>query len=80
MEQPRVLVAITSYNRLTGLVKLCNDLYEQDRTTDIVVFDDHSPEQFKPMAENIRVITSPEHRALAAEIDRLFHIKQNTFS
>lgn len=65
MEQPRVLVAITSYNRLTGLVKLCNDLYEQDHTTDIVVFDDHSPEQFKPMAENIRVITSTEHRGKA---------------
>ena len=62
MEQPKVLVAITSYNRLTLLVKLCDELYKQDPQTDIVVFDDHSPEQFKPMAENIRVITSPEHR------------------
>ncbi|MBO7762521.1 MAG: DEAD/DEAH box helicase, partial [Clostridia bacterium] len=30
--------------------------------------------------ERDRDLTSPEHRALAAEIDRLFHIKQNTFS
>ena len=65
MEQPRVLVAITSYNRLTELVKLCDELYKQDPTTNIVVFDDNSPEQFKPMAENIRVITSPEHRGKA---------------
>ena len=65
MEQQKVLVVITSYNRLTLLVKLCDELYKQDPQTDIVVFDDHSPEQFKPMAENIRVITSPEHRGKA---------------
>lgn len=61
MEQPTTLIIITAYNRLTSLVKLCDELHKQDPQTDIVVFDDHSPEQFKPMADNIQVLVNPEH-------------------
>ena len=61
MEQPKTLIIITAYNRLKSLVNLCEELHKQDPQTDIVVFDDQSPEQFKPMAENIQVLVNPEH-------------------
>ena len=61
MEQPKTLIIITAYNRLKSLVKLCDELHKQDPQTDIVIFDDRSPEQLKPMADNIQVLVNPEH-------------------
>ena len=57
----RTLVIITAYNRLTSLVRLAEELHSQDETTEFVVFDDHSDEQFKPMSPRVKVFSALEH-------------------
>ena len=67
MEQPRVLVAITSYNRPSSLVDLVVELAEEPNV-DIVIFDDKSevfPEVLNKYKYVATVIQSPEHRGKA---------------
>ena len=66
MEQPRVLVAITSYNRRDSLCKLVASLV-QNETTDIVIFDDKSdwPVNSLQHPKCVDVIINPEHRGKA---------------
>ncbi len=67
MEKPRVLVAITSYNRKQTLQRLIGTLYDSENT-DVVVFDDKSDYDAKEACKifkHVTVITSPEHRGKA---------------
>ena len=59
--ETKTLVIITAYNRLKSLTALVKELHKQDPQTDIVIFDDHSPENYKPIADNIQVFRNPEH-------------------
>ena len=59
--ETKTLVIITAYNRLKSLTSLVKELHKQDPKTDIVIFDDHSPETYKPIADNIQVFRNPEH-------------------
>ena len=62
MEQPRVLVAITSYNRQQSLFRLTRELHQYDNV-DIVIFDDGSNSTKTPDdVEGIEFIVNPEHR------------------
>ena len=64
MEQQKVLVAITSYNRPSSLVDLVVELAEEPNV-DIVIFDDKSdvfPEVINKYPYVAKVITNPEHR------------------
>lgn len=66
MEQPRVLVTITSYNRRDSLCKLVASLV-QNENTDIVIFDDKSdwPVNGLQHPKCVDVIINPEHRGKA---------------
>lgn len=66
MEQPRVLVAITSYNRRDSLCKLVANLVRNENT-DIVIFDDKSdwPVNALQHPKCVDVIINPEHRGKA---------------
>lgn len=67
MEQPRVLVSITSYNRKGSLLRLVAALSEY-KNVDIAVFDDcsaYDAQIFAKRFQNTTVITSPEHRGKA---------------
>ena len=67
MEQPRVLVAITSYNRKGSLLGLVAALSEY-KNVDIAIFDDcsaYDAQIFAKRFQNTTVITSPEHRGKA---------------
>ena len=66
MKQPRVLVAITSYNRRDSLCKLVASLVPNE-TTDIVIFDDKSdwPVNALQHPKCVDVIINPEHRGKA---------------
>lgn len=66
MEQPRVLVAITSYNRRDSLCKLVASLVPNE-TTDIVIFDDKSdwPVNSLQHPKCVDVIINTEHRGKA---------------
>ena len=64
MEQPRVLVAITSYNRQESLCNLVSHIMAESFNVDFVVFDDCSDfeERNTPI---FKFIKSPEHRGKA---------------
>lgn len=67
MEQQKVLVAITSYNRPSSLVDLVVKLAEEPNV-DIVIFDDKSdvfPDVINKYPFVAKVITNPEHRGKA---------------
>jgi len=63
-EQPRVLVAITSYNRQESLCNLVSHIMAESFNVDFVVFDDCSDfeERNTPI---FKFIKSPEHRGKA---------------
>ena len=64
MEQPRVLVAITSYNRQQSLFNLVSHIMDESCNVDFVVFDDCS--DFEGVNTHIfKFIKSPEHRGKA---------------
>ena len=64
MEQPRVLVAITSYNRKQSLFNLASHIMDECVNVDIVVFDDCS--DFEGVNTPVfKFIKSPEHRGKA---------------
>ena len=68
MEQPRVLVAITSYNRQDELITLCASLQDDEHQSiipDIAVFDDCTPSLTIFRGPGIKIIQSPEHRGKA---------------
>ena len=67
MENPKVLVAITSYNRLNSLCALIDALQEPEQRIipDIVVFDDCTPNLTILRCPGVRLIQSPEHRGKA---------------
>ena len=68
MEQPRVLVAITSYNRQDELINLCASLQDDEHQSiipDIAVFDDCTPTLSILRGMGIKFIQSPEHRGKA---------------
>ena len=64
MEQPRVLVAITSYNRKQSLFNLVSHIMDESVNVDIIVFDDCS--DFEGVNTPVfKFIKSPEHRGKA---------------
>lgn len=64
MEQPRVLVAITSYNRKQSLFNLVSHIMDESVNVDIVIFDDCS--DFEGVNTPVfKFIKSPEHRGKA---------------
>lgn len=68
MEQPRVLVAITSYNRQDELINLCASLQDEEHQSiipDIAVFDDCTPSLTIFRGPGIKLIQSAEHRGKA---------------
>ena len=68
MEQPRVLVAITSYNRQDELINLCASLQDDEHQSiipDIAVFDDCTPSLTIFRGPGIKLIQSAEHRGKA---------------
>lgn len=68
MEQPRVLVAITSYNRQDELINLIASLQDEEHQSiipDIAVFDDCTPTLSILRGMGIKFIQSPEHRGKA---------------
>ena len=66
MEQPRVLVAITSYNREESLCPLIINIGAEYENCDFVVFDDRSDAvPFLKESEHLKIIISPEHRGKA---------------
>ena len=68
MEQPRVLVAITSYNRQDNLIGLCASLQDDEHQSiipDIAVFDDCTPSLTIFRGPGIKLIQSQEHRGKA---------------
>ena len=68
MEQPRVLVAITSYNRQDELINLIASLQDEEHQSiipDIAVFDDCTPTLSILRCMGIKFIQSPEHRGKA---------------
>ena len=67
MEQPRVLVAITSYNRKKSLFSLVGELLQYENT-DVVIFDDCSDwdvEAPNTPGARLRIIRPAEHRGKA---------------
>ena len=68
MEQPRVLVAITSYNRQDELINLIASLQDEEHQSiipDIAVFDDCTPTLSILRGMGIKFIQYPEHRGKA---------------
>lgn len=68
MEQPRVLVAITSYNRQDELINLCASLQDDEHQSiipDIAVFDDCTPSLTIFRGPGIKLIQSADHRGKA---------------
>ena len=64
MEQPRVLVAITSYNRNYSLMLLVEKLLDEPNV-DIVIFDDKSDKPLTIGNKRVTKLTNPEHRGKA---------------
>lgn len=64
MEQPRVLVAITSYNRNYSLMLLIEKLLDEPNV-DIVIFDDKSDKPLTIGNKRVTKLTNPEHRGKA---------------
>ena len=64
MEQPRVLVAITSYNRNYSLMLLVEQLLDEPNV-DIVIFDDKSDKPLTIGNKRVTKLTNPEHRGKA---------------
>ena len=66
MEQPRVLVAITSYNREESLIRLITRMYQQNPLPDVVIFDDCSDYNLERLADTrVKIVRNPEHRGKA---------------
>ena len=68
MEQPKVLVAITSYNRQDHLIRLIASLQDDEHQSlipDIAVFDDCTPTLSFMRGMDITFIQAPEHRGKA---------------
>ena len=64
MEQPRVLVAITSYKRNYSLMLLVEKLLDEPNV-DIVIFDDKSDKPLTIGNKRVTKLTNPEHRGKA---------------
>ena len=64
MEQPRVLVAITSYNRNYSLMLLVEKLLDEPNV-DIIIFDDKSDKPLTIGNKRVTKLTNPEHRGKA---------------
>lgn len=64
MEQPKVLVAITSYNRNKTLWRLVDHLLAES-SADFVIFDDKSDKPLTICSPRVTQITNPEHRGKA---------------